>query len=1114
MKSQPLTFSLDIGYASIGWSVIEAGSAGSQCMDPVIRGCGTVIFPKDDCQAFKRRSYRRLRRNIRSRRVRIERIGKLLVQAQIITQAMKDTPGHPAPFYLASEALQRHRSLSALELWHVLRWYAHNRGYDHNESWSNNSPSEENKEDTEKLRNGHELMKKHGACSMAETICRELRLEEGMQEAPMCVSTPAYKTLNTAFPRSNVQKEVREILELSAPQCCGLTPEIIALIVQQEEFTPEQRKYLLQFGIKPARRYRGGLLFGQLMPRFDNRIIGRCPITWAQIYETELSLGSSEKQAREKAEKLSKVPSADCQEFYEYRMARILCNLRADDQPLPAALRRQLMEEARKEGKLTKSSLKKIISSQALAENTNIDNYFNLHPDSEEALYLDPAVEVLQRAGIHDALSLSVKRVALTRLRRGKPCTPHYLLELMRSHGEPVDLLEAEIVKRRIQQEGRKKRKEKEDWAEEPLLSKCATGRAPYARPVLRKVVEEVLAGEDPSRPARDENHPDGEVKTHHGCLYCLLDPESKVNEYQRNRSMESLTNNHLVRHRMMIVERLLKDLIQDFAEGRKERVEKVCIEVARELSSFSGMDSKKIQAELNLRQKSHAMAVGRLKKDLPGLALSANLIRKCRIAEDMNWTCPFTLQKYGPHHLEHLELEHIVPHSFRQSNALSSLVLTWREVNKMKDQRTGYDFVEQCQGSTVPGKPNFTICSINKYKTFVNGLDERKWHADDQKRKKKRKALLMVRGLSSKNQAQANIGMTEGMMTQSSHLMKLASRIVSRILPEASIDMIPGAVTAAVRKSWDVLGCFKELCPETVDPVSGKINKQDLRSCTHLHHALDACVLGLIPHIIPAHRNGLLRRVLAMRRLPEELMREVRRIADKRHYILNDDGRMMLRDLPNSLKENIREKLMEQRVIKHVPSDMSGASLRETMQRVLSIEGRGGDDVACLRKSSSIVGEDGKRIRAKEINTVKANKLVGIFPEGSSKLKPLKAAIEIEGNYGVALDPHPVVIRHVRVFKQILALKKKNGGKPVRILKNGMLIKLTSPQDPKREGVWRIDSIQDGKNGIILNLQRPHYAGSIKKNHGSNWRGNRFATLLKKYHLEIHPTSYTGKPR
>ena len=101
--SRSLTFSFDIGYASIGWAVIE--SASPDDADPSVCGCGAVVFPKDDCQAFKRREYRRLRRNIRSRRVRIERIGRLLVQAQIITQEMKETPGHPAPFYLASEAL-------------------------------------------------------------------------------------------------------------------------------------------------------------------------------------------------------------------------------------------------------------------------------------------------------------------------------------------------------------------------------------------------------------------------------------------------------------------------------------------------------------------------------------------------------------------------------------------------------------------------------------------------------------------------------------------------------------------------------------------------------------------------------------------------------------------------------------------------------------------------------------------------------------------------------------------------------------------------------------------------------------------------------------------------
>ncbi|WP_300793570.1 HNH endonuclease domain-containing protein [uncultured Akkermansia sp.] len=1036
----------------------------------------------------------------------------MLVQAQIITEEMKETPGHPAPFYLASEALKGHRNLAPIELWHVLRWYAHNRGYDNNVSWSGGfSEDGGNKEDTERVQHAKDLMDKHGTATMAETICRELKLEEGKADAPMNVSTPAYKNLNTAFPRLTVEKEVRRILELSAPLIPGLTSEIMELIAQHHPLTTKQRGVLIHYGIKLARRYRGSLLFGQLIPRFDNRIISRCPVSWAQVYEAELKKGNSEQNARERAEKLSKVPTANCPEFYEYRMARILCNIRADGEPLSAEIRRELMNQARQEGKLTKASLEKAISSRLGETETNVANYFTLHPDSEEALYLDPAVEVLKRSGIGETLSPSVCRLAANRLRRGKSVTPNYLLNLLKSRGESVEALEKKIEKERHQQANRKKAKKTDpDYAATPLKPRYATGRAPYARPVLKKVVGETLDGEDPTRPARGEAHPDGELKAHDGCLYCLLDTDSSVNQHQKERRLDTMTNNHLVRHRMLILDRLLKDLIQDFAGGQKDRISRICVEVGKELTAFSGMDSKKIQTELNLRQKSHTEAVNRLKRDLPGKALSANLIRKCRIAMDMNWTCPFTGATYGTHELENLELEHIVPHSFRQSNALSSLVLTWPGVNRMKGQRTGYDFVEQEQENPVPDKPNLHICSLNNYRELVEKLDDKKGHEDDRKRKKKRKALLMVRGLSHKHQLQNHdamkeIGMTEGMMTQSSHLMKLACKSIGNVLPDARIDLIPGAVTAEVRKSWDVLGVFKELCPEAADPVSGKILKENLRSLTHLHHALDACVLGLIPDIIPAHHNGLLRRVLAMRRIPEKLIPQVRPVANQRHYVLNDDGRMILRDLSISLKENIREKLMEQRVVKHIPADMGGALLKETMQRVLSVQGNGEDAMVSLSKK-----KDGK----KEKNQVKASKLVGVFPEGASKLKALKAAIEIEGNYGVALDPKPVVIRHIKVFKQIMSLKEQNGGKPVRILKNGMLVHLTSSKDPRRTGVWRIASIKDGKVGVKLDLQRAHCAAPTNKKHECNWREVDLISLLKKYQMKIYPTSYTGTPR
>ena len=81
------------------------------------------------------------------------------------------------------------------------------------------------------------------------------------------------------------------------------------------------------------------------------------------------------------------------------------------------------MNQARQEGKLTKASLEKAISSRLGETETNVANYFTLHPDSEEALYLDPAVEVLKRSGIGETLSPSVCRLAANRLRRGKSVT-------------------------------------------------------------------------------------------------------------------------------------------------------------------------------------------------------------------------------------------------------------------------------------------------------------------------------------------------------------------------------------------------------------------------------------------------------------------------------------------------------------------------------------------------------------------------------------------------------------------------------------------------------------------------------------------------------------------
>ncbi len=1010
-----LTFSFDIGYASIGWGALLGGA------QPEVLGAGVVLFPKDDCLASHRRVYRRMRRAIRSRRQRIERIGRILEHFGVITAEERKLPGHAAPFWLAARALAGKGRLSGLEVWHLMRWYAHNRGYDGNSMWSGDTASKEDEEDTAKVEAAKANMKKLGTATMAETVTRLLGLEpEGNQS-----SMKAYKTLDMAFPREVVSAEVQRLLT----QHADLPAHVAQLIIGNVD---GQREALAACDVRLPRRFVGSVLFGQLLPRFDNRIIARCPITWAHEYKKALEEGLTDKEARARADKYAKVPKADCGEFYEYRFARILCNIRVEGKPLAACLRVKLMEQAREVGRFTATSFKKAVKELIGDVPNNLYNFFQIHPDSDKALIVDP----------------------------------------QKGSGAP------------------------------------ASGRAPYARPVLRQVVEEVLRGEDPTRAALCLSHPDGESKAQDGVLYCLLDPESEVSRLQATRRVEDMSNNHLVRHRMLIFKRLLRDMIRKYAEGDASRVGQFCIEVGRELSEFSGMSSKEIAKELGNRMKHFHAAVKHLEMNAPHLPLSAGLIRKCRIAMDMNWTCPFTGQKYSAHDLPGLEREHIIPHANRNSNSLASLVLTWPEVNRMKGKRTGLQFVKEEGGNEVPGRSNYSITTEKRYKALVDKLDT-KGAPDDRRRKALRKKLMLVDTLTEKTLKEENLGFTDGMMTQSSQLMKIAAHVAKGLCSEAKITMIPGAVTASVRASWKAWGMLAEVCPDVVNPASGTLHdKEAIRGITHLHHAVDACVLGLIPLLIPAGINGIVWQALGMRKLSEKQVEQLREIIWGNMLQIDEERRVHLRALPAAVRDSFIRALREERVVTHVPADMSGAKLEETTWRVLKVE----NGVAHLQQRGC-TKENGKRcfvVKKGDKYNKSTEMLVGVTPGGKSKLKENKGARIIDKNYGVALVGEPVVIPHQSVYKRLSDLRKRYGR--IKVLRKGQLIRVMGYKDETRNRLWQIMGVKVvGKGAAALDLQKPAASGDYKAKHVDNWRDVRVKSLMK-CGMKIVPRNYTGE--
>jgi CRISPR-associated endonuclease Csn1 len=1082
MNQKNFLISYDIGYASIGWSIMN--SADSSRQDPDILGCGVVTFPTDDCLASTRRNLRRTRRNIRATRMRIDRLKKYLSHIGFLSRKELDADGHPAPFFLAARALLGEQQLTALELWQVLRFYAHNRGYDGNTRWANaiENDDEDGNEDTEKLANAYNLMKKFEKQTMAETICAVLELDPTKSTATFTEKNPAYKTQNAAFPRNAVLNEVTLILAKHQ----HLLSLAHAAHLMQDDLTLEQRDNLSKAGIKLPKRYMGGLLFGQLVPRFDNRIIARCPITWAKLYDQVMEKENDEEKARHVADRDAKVPVKNCPEFYRYRWARLLANIKVDGKSLDAKCRTELTSLAEASGGLSKKEIEKYLK-ECLGKQivTNLEAYFNLHPDSEDALVFDPAIKFAHSnaQGMQHFWPLlpdNVKKLSVSRWRKGKSISPSEWIERMSLMNLDTSSIDA-AIKTVDKAQKEKKGKPHKSCLNKAIKPKLPSGRAAYSRTVLKQVFEEVMAGYDPTKPAGKTSASDGENKPQDGILYGLLAPGSRVRELESQRSLDSLTNNHLVRHRLLILERLTQDIIKQYTGNQPEKVTQVIVEVARELKEFSGSTAKEISSELNSRLKNFKSAVKHLEDN--GISrdmINGSLIRKCRIAMDLGWTCPFTNQKYDVTDLTKLEREHIIPYSARATNALHALVLTFPEVNRMKGKRTARQFIQEHEGQTVPNT-NLSIMTLKQYDSFVDKLST-KGHPDDSKRMKARKALLATAEFDEKEQ-----GFTEGHLTQSSHLIKLASRQLRPVLPSATINHIPGIVNAEIRKAWRLTSTLALACPDVIDADGNAKPKDEIRNITHLHHALDAAVLGLCAHYIPLTQRGQ-----DVKGKIWQAMLKRNKSEDEKRFLLSlrcfksfpkDQGRsqghdVRLMDLAAEVKNSLARKLAECRVVQHLPSDRSGARTELTTWRVLGFKGEGDTAEIALRQYSTTV-EEGKRIKTRKDTTEKAGKLLGPRPiGGKGKLNDIKGAIVIAQNYGVALDPEPTIIPfhkvHWRVYDKSnpASLINHNSGKVPRILRNGMII---SVKQGTWRGVWKIKSVKSTQAyGLSLDLSRP----------------------------------------
>jgi CRISPR-associated endonuclease Csn1 len=1055
-----LSFAFDVGHSSIGWAVLHTPDQ----RPPELLGCGSVIFPADDCLAAQRRTYRRQRRHIRATRQRIARLKTLLLHRGVLTRAQLDAVTSASPWQLAARVLAGGEKLTWPELWDVLRWYAHNRGYDGNRAWSRTeADAAAEKEDTEKVQKAMKLMETHGTTSMAATWCAVCGLDPlGEKTACALPGDRRPKALKAAFPREIVLREVRSILARHVDDAL-----IRALL--------DDWRAVACPGLRLPARYRGGLLFGQLVPRFDNRIIATCPITFEQVYQRVLAATGEAEKATHEAHKLAKVPAADCREYFRYRwamqVANVLVQTGGADGPRRLSVQERQALDARMavRGALTKSEFAQAVEAITGGAPSNVRQML-LHPDADKALVVDRVQQALTSKGLAPYLAVLPARLQKRlrgRLRRGAVLTLGALRDELAALGDPAPF--DAVLARELDGAETRRRKKTQPATRADLLARSVkieplSGRAPHSRAVMQAVSDFVFT---------TDRHPAEEG----GPLY----RSEAIRAAQLARAIDQQTNNHLVRHRLKLLERLHADLLQTYAGGQKERLKNLTLEVNRAVRELSGKTAKQVAQELGLRLSNFKSVAAKLEKDLAGtgLRLTPGLLRKARIAEDLGWRCPYTGAPYDALTLARkgVDKDHIIPRSERPSDSLASLVITFPEVNRMKGKRTALRFLEDCAGQTVEGAPHLSLKTLAQYHADVEKLETHKGHADDQHRKKARQRLLLLRDYVEKE-------FTPGDLTRTSQLVRLGAQALERAyaaLPARPvITSLPGFLTGTVRKSWDLLGCLATACPAVLDPDTGHVRtKTEIRDLTHLHHALDACVLACARHFLP--RDGAALELLAKRRLSDE--EKTRARAFFRDAVeLTAEGQLRLADLPTFLKEQIRTRLAERRVVQHLPRDLAGMRAELNAWRVLGVA----DGRATLRQTMR--QPDGTR-KTKE-KTERVDKLVGLRP---GKLQRLKAALIIGENYGLALDPEPTILPHHHVWRRLGALKAQNHGQPIRLLRNGMLIRV--PHQAGRgdfRGTWRILSTKSTEAfGLCFDLAPPDGTTLAKGN-------VQLATLLK----------------
>ncbi len=359
--------------------------------------------------------------------------------------------------------------------------------------------------------------------------------------------------------------------------------------------------------------------------------------------------------------------------------------------------------------------------------------------------------------------------------------------------------------------------------------------------PIVEQVVMETL------RTVRDIWRKIGRIDE----IHIELGREMKQTKEERKRRFDSMLRNEDTRLR-------IKAMLSEFASSNS-------IENVRPYSA-SQQDILRIYEEY---------AVANLRDDDPEYKFiekisttaqpSSTDIQRYRLWLEQKYCSPYTGEVIPLSKLftTAYEIEHVIPQSRYFDDSFSNKVICESEVNKLKDNELGYEFVRNHSGASVElsGGKVVRILSVENYKMFVQK------HYD--KNRQKMKKLLM---------ADIPDDFIERQLNDTRYISKLIKTLLSNIVREEdeeeatskNVIVCNGAITDRLKRDWGVnhvwnriiLPRFERLTNLVVDDgcsfialsKEGHLIPQvpleyqkgfNKKRIDHRHHAMDAIVIA-----------------------------------------------------------------------------------------------------------------------------------------------------------------------------------------------------------------------------------------------------------------------------